>query len=215
MAESAVLSLAGIVVGIALAALAVKALASMAPLAAANFSTLRGALTAISLGSIALDGRAMVAAVVVAVFTAVVAGLVPAVAATRFQVADVMRQGGVATPAFSGLRRLTSRGGRLRGSPGRFGRSFSRVTFRFAPLFEVRGMVAFDGRGNLGLTMRRRGAIARASSVAGPVLGFGRAVDVAGGSVRLCFARHVDTLWSRVLPAPAPWLRDGPSGAIW
>ena len=110
LTESAVLSLAGVVVGIAFAAFAVRALSSMAPLAAANLSTVRGALTAISLGSIALDGRVMIAAVVVAVFTAVVAGLVPAVAATRFQVADAMRQGAAATPAFSGLRRLTSRG---------------------------------------------------------------------------------------------------------
>ena len=110
LTESAVLSLAGVVVGVGLAALAVRALSAMAPLAAANLSTVRGTLTAISLGGIALDGRALGAAVVVAVFTSLVAGLVPALAATRFQVADVMRQGAVATPAFSGLRRLTSRG---------------------------------------------------------------------------------------------------------
>jgi len=110
LTESAVLSLAGVVVGIGLAALAVRALSAMAPLAAANLSTVRGTLTAISLGGIALDGRALGAAVVVALFTSLVAGLVPALAATRFQVADVMRQGAVATPAFSGLRRLTSRG---------------------------------------------------------------------------------------------------------
>jgi putative ABC transport system permease protein len=110
LTESAVLSLAGVVVGIGFAALAVRALSAMAPLAAANLSTVRGTLTAISLGGIALDGRALGAAVAVALFTSLVAGLVPAVAATRFQVADVMRQGAVATPAFSGLRRLTSRG---------------------------------------------------------------------------------------------------------
>jgi predicted permease len=110
LTESAVLSLAGVVVGIAFAALAVRALSVAAPLAAANLSTVRGTLTAISLGGISLDGRAMLAAVVVALFTGLVAGLLPALAAARFPVADVMRQGAVASPAFSGLRRLTSRG---------------------------------------------------------------------------------------------------------
>jgi predicted permease len=110
LTESVVLSLAGVVVGIGFAALAVRALSATAPFAAANLSTVRGTLTAISLGGIALDGRALGAAVVVALFTAVVAGLMPALAATRFHVADVMRQSAVATPAFSGLRRLTGRG---------------------------------------------------------------------------------------------------------
>ena len=110
LTESAVLSLAGVLVGIVLAAIAVRALAAMAPLAAANLSSVRGTLTAISLGGIALDGRAMLAAVVVAVFTGLVAGLIPALAAARLPVADAMRQGAVATPTFSGLRRLTSRG---------------------------------------------------------------------------------------------------------
>jgi predicted permease len=110
LTESAVLSLAGVVVGIALAALAVRALSAMAPLAAANLSTVRGTLTAISLGSIALDARAMLVAVSVALFTGLVAGLIPALGAARLSVADAMRQGAVATPAFSGLRRLTSRG---------------------------------------------------------------------------------------------------------
>src|SRR5678810_731099 len=70
----------------------------------------RGTLTAISLGSIALDGRALLVAVAVALFTGLVAGISPALAAARLPVADAMRQGAVATPAFSGLRRLTSRG---------------------------------------------------------------------------------------------------------
>ena len=110
LTESAVLSMAGVVVGIAFAAVAVRALSAMAPLAAANLSTVRGTLTAISLGGIALDGRALFAAVVVAVFTGIVAGLIPALAASRLPVAEAMRHGAVATPTFSGLRRLTSRG---------------------------------------------------------------------------------------------------------
>jgi putative ABC transport system permease protein len=110
LTESAILSLAGVLAGLVLAALAVRALSAMAPLAAANLSTVRGTLTAISLGGIALDGRAAGMAVVVAIFTGLVAGLVPALAAARLNVADAMRQGAVATPAFSGLRRLTSRG---------------------------------------------------------------------------------------------------------
>ena len=75
LTESAVLSLAGVIAGLVLAAVAVRALSAMAPLAAANLSTVRGTLTAISLGGIALDGRARCAlAVVVAVFTGLVAG---------------------------------------------------------------------------------------------------------------------------------------------
>ena len=110
LTESAVLSLAGVVVGVAFAAVAVRALSAMAPLAAANLSSVRGTLTAISLGAIALDGHALLVAVAVALFTGLVAGLLPALAAARFPIADVMRQGAVATPAFSGLRRLTGRG---------------------------------------------------------------------------------------------------------
>jgi putative ABC transport system permease protein len=110
LTESAILSVAGVIAGLGFAALAVRALSAMAPLAAANLSSVRGTLTAISLGGISLDGRAVGAAAVVAVFTTLVAGLIPALAAARLPVADAMRQGAVATPAFSGLRRLTSRG---------------------------------------------------------------------------------------------------------
>jgi len=110
LTESAVLSLAGVIAGIAFAAVAIRALSAMAPLAAANLSSVRGTLTAISLGGIALDGRALLVAAGVAAFTSVVAGLVPALVAAALPVADAMRQGAVATPAFSGLRRLTGRG---------------------------------------------------------------------------------------------------------
>jgi putative ABC transport system permease protein len=110
LTESAILSFAGVIAGLGFAALAVRALSAMAPIAAANLSSVRGTLTAISLGGIALDGRAVAAATVVAVFTGLVAGLIPALAAARLPVAEAMRQGAVATPAFSGLRRLTSRG---------------------------------------------------------------------------------------------------------
>ena len=110
LTESVILSALGVVAGVVLAAFAVRALAATAPFAAANLSTVRGTLTAISLGGIALDGRAMLVAVAVALFTALVAGLVPALAAARLPVADAMRTGAVATPAFSGLYRLTSRG---------------------------------------------------------------------------------------------------------
>jgi predicted permease len=110
LTESAILSALGVVAGLALAALAVRALAATAPLAAANLSTVRGTLTAISLGGIVLDGRAVLVAVGIAMFTGLVAGLIPALAAAHTPVADVLRQGSVALPAFSGLRRLTSRG---------------------------------------------------------------------------------------------------------
>src|SRR5688500_16716575 len=110
LTESVILSGLGVVAGLVLAAFAVRALSATAPLAAANLSTVRGTLTAISLGSIALDGRAVLLAVAVALFTGIVAGLVPALAAARLPVADAMRAGAVATPTFTGLRRLTSRG---------------------------------------------------------------------------------------------------------
>ena len=110
LTESVILSGLGVVAGVVLAAFAVRALVATAPLAAANLSTVRGTLTAISLGGIALDGRAMAVAVAVALFTGLVAGVVPALAAVRLSVADAMRTGAVATPTFSGLRHLTSRG---------------------------------------------------------------------------------------------------------
>ncbi|HEX6048967.1 MAG TPA: ABC transporter permease [Gemmatimonadaceae bacterium] len=110
LTESVILSGLGVVAGLVLAAFAVRALSATAPLAAANLSTVRGTLTAISLGSIALDGRAILVAVVVALLTGLVAGFVPAIAAARLPVADAMRTGAVATPTFTGLRRLTSRG---------------------------------------------------------------------------------------------------------
>jgi len=110
LTETATLSAAGVIAGLVLAAFAVRALAAMAPLAAANLSTVRGTLTAISLGRIALDGRAAGAAVLAAMFTGLVAGLIPGLVVARLPVADAMRQGAVATATFSGLRRLTIRG---------------------------------------------------------------------------------------------------------
>jgi predicted permease len=110
LTESVVLAAVGVIVGVGFAWLAVRALSAMAPLAAANLSSVRGTLTVISLGGIVLDGRAMWLAVIVAIFTGLVTGLIPALAAARIPVADAMRQGAVATPTFSGLRNLTSRG---------------------------------------------------------------------------------------------------------
>ncbi len=110
LTETAMLSTAGVIAGLVLAAVAVRALAAMTPLAAANLSTVRGTLTAISLGRIALDGRAAGAAVLAAMFTGLVAGLIPGLVVARLPVADAMRQGAVAAPTFSGLRRLTIRG---------------------------------------------------------------------------------------------------------
>ena len=110
LTESAILSVAGSSPGSSSPYSLIRALSAMAPPAAANLSTVRGTLTAISLGRIALDTHAAAAAIVVAMFTGLVAGLIPALAAARIPVADAMRQGAVATPAFSGLRPLTSRG---------------------------------------------------------------------------------------------------------
>jgi hypothetical protein len=114
LTESAVLSAAGAIAGLLLAAAAVRALSTMAPLAAANLSSVRGTLTAISLGGIALDGRAAAVAVIVALFTGLVAGVIPALAAARLPVADAMRQGAVATSGADQARSAsTTRGSRL------------------------------------------------------------------------------------------------------
>ena len=110
LTQTATLSAAGVMAGLVLAVFAVRALAAMAPLAAANLSTVRGTLTAISLGRISLDGRAAGVAVLAAMFTGLVAGLIPGLVVARLPVADAMRQGAVAAPTFSGLRRLTIRG---------------------------------------------------------------------------------------------------------
>ena len=59
LTESAVLAIIGVVAGLAVAVIGVRALAAMAPLTAANLSTVRGNLTAISLSHIALDGPAV------------------------------------------------------------------------------------------------------------------------------------------------------------
>ena len=108
--ESMVLATLGAVVGIALAGIAVKALAAGAPLGVGSLRTLRGTLTSVVLGGVQLDATAVGFAVVLTMLTGIVVGIAPALSATRTPLVDAMRQGTVAPPVFSGLRRLTGRG---------------------------------------------------------------------------------------------------------
>jgi putative ABC transport system permease protein len=115
LTESAVMAIIGVVAGLAVAVVGVRALASMAPLTAANLSTVRGNLTAISLGRIALDGPAIAFSVVVAVLAGLGAGLAPAISAGRLPLADAMREAATSTRVFGGVRRLTGRGALVAG----------------------------------------------------------------------------------------------------
>ncbi len=110
LTESAVLAGIGVTVGLLLAAAAVRRLRIMAPLTAANLGSLRGNLTTISLGGIALDARAVGFSVVVSLAAGLGAGLAPALSAARVPLANAMREGSTAPRVFSGLRRLTPRG---------------------------------------------------------------------------------------------------------
>ncbi len=109
LTESAVLAGAGILIGLVLALLGVRTLASMAPLTAANLSSSRGSLTALSLGGIALDWRSVMFSMIVALGAGLAAGLAPALSAAQTSLADAMRQSAPTESAFSGLRRLTAR----------------------------------------------------------------------------------------------------------
>jgi predicted permease len=109
LTESAVLATCGVVAGLLVAFFAVRVLSAVAPMAAANLSTVRGNLTAVSLSGIGLDGVAVAFSVAIAIATAIGAGLVPALSAGRTPLAEAMRQGASTSPEFTGLRRLTPR----------------------------------------------------------------------------------------------------------
>ena len=109
LAESVVLSGAGVLAGLAFAVLGVRALAAMAPLTAANLATSRGSLTAVSLGGIALDVRSLAFSAIIAVIAGIGAGLAPALSAAHTPLADAMRLGATAEAAFTGVRHVTAR----------------------------------------------------------------------------------------------------------
>ena len=110
LTESLVLAGLGAVGGLVLAAIAVRGLAAAAPVAGGSTATLRSSLTKVALGGIGIDARALGFTIALTLVTGVIVGLLPAIAAARAPLADAMRQGAVATPAFAGLRRLTGRG---------------------------------------------------------------------------------------------------------
>jgi putative ABC transport system permease protein len=114
LTESAVLATAGAVAGLALATVGVRVLGAMVPSGVTAFAGFfrgeQAGLTRVALSAIRLDGSVLLFTLGVTVVTGLAFGLAPAVAASRAPLTDAMRQGRVATPAFSGLRRLTGRG---------------------------------------------------------------------------------------------------------
>src|SRR4029078_8529745 len=115
LTESAVLAIIGVVAGLAVAGVGVRALAAMAPLQAANLRPVRGTLRAISLGRLALDGPTVAFSVLVAGLAGLGAGLAPAVSAARLLLAAAMRQAATTTRVFGGMRHMTGRGALVAG----------------------------------------------------------------------------------------------------
>jgi predicted permease len=114
LTESAVLAITGAVAGLAVAAVGVRVLGAMVPGGSGAFAGFFGeaqaGLTRVALSRIRLDTSVLVFTLGVTIVTGLLFGLAPALAASRASLSDAMRQGRVATPAFSGLRRLTGRG---------------------------------------------------------------------------------------------------------
>jgi putative ABC transport system permease protein len=110
LTESLSLAAVGSALGLLMATIAVRTLAMAAPASASTLSTVRGTMTSLSLGSISVDAKATVAAIVAALATAIVVGLVPAWSAARKSVADSLRVGTVSRPTFGGIKRLNGRG---------------------------------------------------------------------------------------------------------
>ncbi|MFN2563575.1 MAG: ABC transporter permease [Gemmatimonadaceae bacterium] len=114
LTETAVLAVLGAVAGLAVAAIGVRVLAASVPASAGALAGVvereHAGLTRVALSGIRLDGSVLLFTLGVTIVTGLLFGLAPAVTASRAPLTDAMRQGHVAAPAFSGLRRLTGRG---------------------------------------------------------------------------------------------------------
>jgi predicted permease len=113
LTESVVLAVIGAIAGLVIAVAGVRVLAVMLPgsggAVAGFFSGGQAGLTRVALSTIRVDGSVLLFTLGMTVATGLLFGLAPALAASRAPLIDAMRQGPVATAAFSGLRRLTGR----------------------------------------------------------------------------------------------------------
>ena len=109
LTESVLLSVLGGVTSVAVAALGVRVLSTMNPQRTLSAQQL-GGLGAVSFETIHLDGRALLFALVAAVVTGLLFGLVPALQATRPSLTAALKEGTAEVPSRATfLRRLTTR----------------------------------------------------------------------------------------------------------
>ena len=98
LTESLLLSVLGGVISVAVAALGVRVLSTMNPQRALSAQQL-GGLGAVSFETIHLDGRALLFALVAAVVTGLLFGLVPALQATRPSLTAALKEGTAEAPS--------------------------------------------------------------------------------------------------------------------
>ena len=109
LTESVLLAVLGGVTSVAVAALGVRVLATLNPQRALPAQQL-GGLGAVSFETIHLDGRALLFALIAAIVTGLLFGLVPAVQATRPSLTAVLKEGTADAPVRTAFfRRLTTR----------------------------------------------------------------------------------------------------------
>ena len=109
LTESVLLSILGGAASVAVAALGVRLLSTMNPQRTLSAQQL-GGLGAVSFETIHLDGRALLFALVAAVVTGLLFGLVPALQATRPSLTAALKEGTADAPSRATLfRRLTTR----------------------------------------------------------------------------------------------------------
>jgi len=109
LTESVLLAVLGGITSVAVAALGVRLLSTLNPQRALASQQL-GGLGAVSFDTIHLDGRALLFALVAAIVTGLLFGLVPAIQATRPSLTAALKEGTAETPARAAfLRRVTTR----------------------------------------------------------------------------------------------------------
>lgn len=109
MTESLVLASLGGLVGLAIAAVGVRALSAANPRETLQVQGLQGGVGAVGFESVQLDGRTLAFALTITIAVALVFGLVPAWRATRTSLTGALRDGGTG----SGVGRRTGLGRRL------------------------------------------------------------------------------------------------------
>ncbi|HJR62437.1 MAG TPA: ABC transporter permease [Gemmatimonadaceae bacterium] len=110
LTESMVLAMLGAVTGVALAALAVQAIGKLTPVVSTVVDRDAAGLTTIGLSSIRLDAGALFFTFGIALLTALVFGLAPALHTSRASLSHALKSGGAPGAGFAGIRALTGRG---------------------------------------------------------------------------------------------------------